>query len=267
MGPAEASADGQSSRGAPVREVVYLSEGKLNEFLPEPRRALPAVKLHAGVSLAGINVETPASNSVQDLRRHLKRVEKAMARHTPRHTESELAPGRWVRFEAALDWVTLRGRYQDLVLFVDRAPDRARPDPAGATRRVLLHGSARHLLGRPPVQVDGPALTGLDGGGHSAGTAFVTNAGHAVSALAGASDPLEPESGADGEPHPSRPLLHRAGIRDLLAALDAERTEVSTSAVMTGYARVSALLPETATEASCLVASPLIVEYVNWSAR
>lgn len=33
--------------------------------------------------------------------------------------------------------------------------------------------------------------------------------------------------------------------------------------MMTGYARVSALLPETATEVSCLVASPLIVEYVH----
>ncbi|MGW1412242.1 SAVMC3_10250 family protein [Streptomyces sp. NPDC002403] len=247
-----------------MREVVYLSEGKLNEFLPEPRRALPAVKLHAGVSLAGVNVENPAPDSARDLRRHLKQVEKKVARHTLQYTESELAPGRWVRFSTLLNWVTLRGRYQDLVLFVDPAPDSAQPHAAGATRRLLLHGSARHLRGRPPSQVDGPALSGLEDGGCSAGRTFVTNAGHVVSALAHAHDPLEPESGADeGSPAEPTGLRHRAGIRDLLAALDAESTEVSTSAMMTGYARVSALLPETTTEAGCLVASPLIVEYVN----
>ncbi|MEU0343148.1 SAVMC3_10250 family protein [Streptomyces bobili] len=244
-----------------MREVVYLSEGKLNGFLPEPRLALPTVNLHAGVSLAGINVEQPAPDSGRDLRRHLKRVEKDMARRTPWYTEPELTPGRWVMFEAPLNWVTLRGRYQDLVLFVDPPPDSAPSHETSATRRLLLHGSARHLLGRPPVQVDGPELTGLEGGGHSAGTTFVTNAGHVVSALA---HPHDPESGADGgnPPEPTAPL-HSAGIRDLLTALDAESTEVSTSAVMTGYARVSALLPETATEVSCLVASPLIVEYVH----
>ncbi|MFD7528559.1 SAVMC3_10250 family protein [Streptomyces sp. NPDC059849] len=247
-----------------MREIVYLSEGKLNQFMPEPRRALPAVKLHAGVSLAGINVENPAPDSTRDLRRHLKQVEKQVARHTLQYTEPELTPGRWVRFSAPLNWVTLRGRYQDLVLFVDPAPESTHPSAAGTTRRLLLHGSARHLRGRPPIQVDGPELSVLTSGGCSAGMTFVTNAGHVVSALAHALDPLEPESGADGEnsSEPTDPR-HRAGIRDLLAALDAESTEVSTSAMMTGYARVSALLPETTTEASCLVASPLIVEYVN----
>lgn len=185
-----------------MREVVYLSEGKLNGFLPEPRLALPTVNLHAGVSLAGINVEQPAPDSGRDLRRHLKRVEKDMARRTPWYTEPELTPGRWVMFEAPLNWVTLRGRYQDLVLFVDPPPDSAHSHETSATRRLLLHGSARHLLGRPPVQVDGPELTGLEGGGHSAGTTFVTNAGHVVSALA---HPHDPESGADGETRPRRP--------------------------------------------------------------
>ncbi|WP_025618882.1 hypothetical protein [Salinispora cortesiana] len=42
-----------------MREVVYLSTGKLNEFVPEPRRALPAVKFHAGGSFAGVDVPSP----------------------------------------------------------------------------------------------------------------------------------------------------------------------------------------------------------------
>ncbi|MGW4549629.1 SAVMC3_10250 family protein [Streptomyces violaceorubidus] len=243
-----------------MREVVYLSEGKLSGFLPEPRRALPTIKLHAGVSIAGINVESPGPDLDRDLLRHLKRVEKELERHAPSHLEPDLAPGRWVQFEAPLSWITLRGRYQDLVLFVDPAPS---PPEAGVTRRLLLHGSARHLSGRPPVQIDGPALTDLEGGGHSAGTLFVTQAGHVLAALAQAQGPLGPDARDGDSPLGPATSLSRAGIRELLTALDAESAEVSTSALMIGYARVSALLPATATEGSCLVASPLFVEYVS----
>lgn len=229
-----------------MREVVYLSTGKLNEFVPEPRRALPAVKLHAGGSFAGVDLASPAPDSVREMRRHLARVEKRMGRDTPWYTEPGLAPGRWVRFEAALDWVTLRGSGQDLVLFVDPVDSSG----SGFQRRLLLHGSARHLRGGPPVQVDGPALTGLEGG-HSAGTVFVTQAGHVVSALT-------PDS-----PEATSGPLSRTGVRDLLAALDAQRPTVSTAARVTGLARVSALLPAAGGDGGCLVASPLIVEYVN----
>ncbi|MFE6772982.1 SAVMC3_10250 family protein [Streptomyces fimicarius] len=240
-----------------MREVVYLSEGKLSGFMPEPRRALPAIKLHAGVSMAGVNVESPAADLDRDLLRHLKRVEKDLERHAPSYLEPELTPGRWVQFEAPLSWITLRGRYQELVLFVDPAPS---PPEAGATRRLLLHGSARHLSGRPAVQIDGPALSGLDGGGHSAGTLFVTQAGHVLAALAQGS--IGPDAQDEAQPEPAS-SLSRAGIRELLTALDAESAEVSTAALMIGYARVSAVLPATANDGGCLVASPLIVEYVS----
>ncbi|MBD0689956.1 SAVMC3_10250 family protein [Streptomyces sp. CBMA123] len=245
-----------------MREVIYLSEGKLREFLPEPRRALPAVSLHAGLPFAGMDVATPTSNNAQDLRRHLKRVEKTLTRKLPHYTEANIDTGSWVKFETRLNWVTLRDRYRDLVLFVDSELNHE----TGGPRRLLLHGSARHLLGRPPVQVDGPALTGLEGGGHSAGTIFVTNAGHVVNALAHSLNELGPEAGEGAEPLPEATApLHRKGLRDLLAALDAERehAEVRTSAVVTGLARVSAVLEETSTEVGCMVASPLVVEYVK----
>lgn len=247
-----------------MREVVYLSEGKLNEFLIEPRRALPAIKLHAGVPLAGIDVEKPTSNDVRELRRHLERIEKEMKRRTAVYTDPGLAPGLWVRFTTSLKWVTLSGRYQDLVLFVNPSPDSAHLHDASAARRLLLHGSARYLRGRSPTQLDGPELNGLEGTGQSAGTTFITNAGRVISALADTHNPDEPRGLViEGRSLKLIARTHRAGIRDLLAALDADDTEVSTSAWMTGYARVSAVLPETATAAGCLVASPLIVEYVS----
>ncbi|MET3986253.1 SAVMC3_10250 family protein [Streptomyces sp. PvR034] len=243
-----------------MREVIYLSEGKLSGFLPEPRLALPTIKLHAGVSMAGINVESPATDLDRDLLRHLKRVERDLERRAPSHLEPELAPGHWVQFEAPLSWITLRGRYQDLVLFVDPAPS---PPEAGVTRRLLLHGSARHLSGRPPVQIDGPALTDLEGGGHSAGTLFITQAGHLLAALTRDQSELGPDAQDDFTSPGPAPSLSRAGVRELLTALDTQSAEVSTSALMIGYARVSALLPATGTDGGCLVASPLIVEYVS----
>ncbi|MDH6134846.1 hypothetical protein P3T37_004255 [Kitasatospora sp. MAA4] len=202
---------------------------------------------------------TPTSNNVHDLRRHLKQVEKTLARKLRYHTDANIGTGSWIKFETRLDWVTLRDRYQGLVLFVDSDLSHE----AGGQRRLLLHGSARHLLGRLPTQVDGPALTGIDGG-YSAGTIFVTSAGQVVDVLANSPDELGPEAGADAEPFPE-PIapLPRKGLRDLLAALDAERTEVSTSAVVTGLARVSAVLEGTSTDVGCVVASPLVVEYVQ----
>ncbi|WP_263404863.1 SAVMC3_10250 family protein [Salinispora fenicalii] len=83
------------------------------------------------------------------------------------------------------------------------------------------------------------------------GSSFVTQAGHVVSALA-------PDS-----PEATSGPLSRNGVRDLLAALDAQRPTVSTAARVTGLARVSALLPAAGGDVDCLVASPLIVEYVN----
>ncbi|MET7640490.1 SAVMC3_10250 family protein [Streptomyces sp. NPDC005438] len=244
-----------------MREVVYLSEGKLSGFLPEPRRSLPTIKLHAGGSMAGINVETPATDPGRELSRRLKQVEKDLERRAPSHLETDLTPGRWVQFEAPLSWITLRGRYQDLVLFVDPAPS---PPETGATRRrLLLHGSARHLSGRPPTQVDGPALTGEGGRIDSVGTSFVTEAGRVLAELARTQDPLGSDRQDGDTPNGSATSLPRAGIRDLLTVLDAKNAEVNTAALMIGYARVSALLPATATEGDCLVASPLIVEYVS----
>ncbi|MER7536940.1 hypothetical protein ABTX77_19495 [Streptomyces sp. NPDC097704] len=62
---------------------------------------------------------------------------------------------------------------------------------------------------------------------------------------------------------PLAPALSAAGIRDLLRALDAGREGINTTAPMTGNARVTALLPERGGAPRCLVASPLMVEYVR----
>ncbi|GCB44656.1 hypothetical protein SNL152K_1946 [Streptomyces sp. NL15-2K] len=50
-------------------------------------------------------------------------------------------------------------------------------------------------------------------------------------------------------------------MQELLHALDDADDSIDTSAVMTGYARVTGLIPHTYATSRCVVASPLVVEY------
>ncbi|MFF8598837.1 SAVMC3_10250 family protein [Streptomyces sp. NPDC015232] len=237
-----------------MREVVYLSRGKLRQFLPEPRRAPRAGALRLTTPLGGVDVDAPAADGEQDQMRHLQRVQKHLERSAAWYEEPGLRPGQWVQFEADLRCVTLRGDYSSLVLFVDSG------SADGGACRLLMHGSVHHLLGLTPEPTTGPALERCTGGGEdSGGETFLTKAGEVVRQL------TAPAPHADGSeplsPAPLAPTLSSHGIRVLLAALDAGRGDIDASAPMIGYARVTALLPERNGAPRCLVASPLTVEY------
>ncbi|MEU7510473.1 SAVMC3_10250 family protein [Streptomyces sp. NPDC042898] len=251
-----------------MRDVIYLSVGKLRQFLPEPRRAPRAGALRVSTPFGiGVDVDAQADDGEQGRMRHLRQVQQHLEETALWYEDPGLRPGLWAQFEAPMRCVTLRGTYQDLVLFVDSGPD------SGSGCRLLLHGSAQHLLGWTPQPTDGPALEGLTGG-DSIGAVFLTRAGEVVQALSPApapdSDPDSDPGGSDSDSDPRgasasplAPALSAAGTRELLRALDAGRDDIDTTAPMTGYARVTALLPERYGAPPCLVASPLTVEYVR----
>ncbi len=122
--------------------------------------------------------------------------------------------------------------------------------------RLLMHGSVRHLRGWTPMAVDGPALE-VETSASSLGTAFVTRAGQVVESLTRHRDPLPMEQTASRE----AVRLHGRGVQELLNALDDEDSSIEMSAMMTGYARVTGLLPSAGATSRCVVASPLVVEY------
>ncbi|MGW9038837.1 SAVMC3_10250 family protein [Streptomyces sp. NPDC055721] len=250
-----------------MRDVIYLSVGKLRQFLPEPRRAPRAGALRVSTPFGiGVDVDAQADDGEQGRMRHLRQVQQHLEETALWYEDPGLRPGLWVQFEAPMRCVTLREDYRDLVLFVDSGAG------SGSGCRLLLHGSAQHLLGWTPQPTDGPVLEGLIGG-DSIGSVFLTRAGEVVRALSGDSDPdsgpdSDPDSGPDSRPggafaSPLAPALSAAGTRELLRALDAGHDGIDTTAPMTGYARVTALLPERYGAPPCLVASPLTVEYVG----
>jgi hypothetical protein len=232
------------------QEIIYLSDAKLGQFISNPRPRLPALKANISTPVGGVNLETPGVDEPRKTTQQLRRVERQLAKAARPFTASDLRPGQWVEFTVALRWVALKGQYRDLVLFVDPAADTWPQPELPLGRRLLLHGSTRHLRGHPAVPVDGPELRELAGWA-SAGTMVVTKAGQLVQALAD----------AEAQGAASVCLPTGSDVRDLLQALDASRGEVDTAALVTGYARVSGLLPATDTTHGCLIASPLIVRY------
>lgn len=162
-----------------VREIVYLSESKLRQFVPAPRRVPRTGALRVTTPLGGIDMDAPAASAEQGQLRHLRDVSKHVELMADWYAQPDLRPGQWVQFEAPLRCVTLGGAHQELVLFVDPAGRGRTGSVADEDCRLLMHGSVRHLRGWTPMSVDGPAL-GVENSVSSLGTAFVTRAGQVV---------------------------------------------------------------------------------------
>ncbi|MEW2706118.1 SAVMC3_10250 family protein [Streptomyces koyangensis] len=239
-----------------VREIVYLSESKLRQFVPAPRRVPRAGALRVTTPLGGIDMDAPTPDLEQGQLRHLRDVSRHVELMADWYAQPGLCPGQWVQFEAPLRCVTLGGAHQDLVLFVDPSGQWGTGSVTDEGCRLLMHGSVRHLRGWNPTSVDGPALE-VEYSASSLGTAFVTRIGQIVEALTRHRDPqlLEQTSSLGAV------RLHRRGVQELLEALDSGGDCIDTSALMTGYARVTGVLSSAGSTSRCVVASPLIVEY------
>ncbi|MFJ6792732.1 SAVMC3_10250 family protein [Streptomyces sp. NPDC091268] len=241
-----------------MREIVYLSESKLRQFVPEPRRVPRAGALRVTSPFGGIDMDAPAPDSEQGQLRHLRDVYKHVGLVADWYEAPDLRPGQWVQFEAPIRCVTLSGAHQDLVLFVDSGSGTGTEPAPDERSRLIMHGSVRHLRGWTPMPVDGPALE-VENSASSLGTAFVTRAGQVVEALTRLRDPLS----AEQSPPRSAVRLHGRGVQELLNALDDEDGGIDMSAMMTGYARITGVLPSTPAAPRCVVASPLVVEYAT----
>ncbi|MEU5080896.1 hypothetical protein HB370_34785 [Streptomyces sp. DSM 40868] len=240
--------------GAELREFVYVSDSKLRQFLPKPSRLSMPAAIRLNTPVGGVDLEQGPPDSERGRLRRLEKVDRHLNDRAEWFGDPAVRPGGWVWFEAPLRCVTLRGEYQHMVLFADPAPGEDEEYGRQTGCRLLMHGSARHLLGYAPVSVEGPQLMDIEGGS-SIGWSFLTSVGHVVRTLSLGSGPAAVDA-----PVPSTEL-HGAGVRELMAALDTRHAQAGGAALMQGYARVTTVLPASDTAARLVVASPLTVEY------
>jgi hypothetical protein len=226
--------------GGEMRELVYLSRGKLDQFWRDTsterkRRRIKDVGATAPMGLGGFQVgltdQTPTAEqpSLADV---IARIDSAKD-PAPWWSEADVRPGDWVRFEADLSFAILPGS-QRMLLFWD-------PRPGFGQTRLMLHGSPKHLKG---VNPDEPSLD-AEAMGWSSGTMAAVMARFA-------------QNLGDGSLHEGLERIHghldHAYPRDMAAR-------------MTGYARVT-FNTEVAgyvhgPNYRVVVASPLVVEYAR----
>ncbi|MFG2292806.1 SAVMC3_10250 family protein [Streptomyces sp. NPDC048603] len=247
-----------------MRELIYLSDGKLHQFVPAARRTPRTGALRLTTPVGGIDVDAPAADAERQRLRRLDQVDRHLQESARWFAEPDLRPGQWVQFEAPLHCVTLGGTYRNLVLFADTAPGREPEHDREAGCRLLMHGSAHHLLGHAPVPVEGPPLERYEDFGSSYGSVFLTHAGRVVAALAAASHPAPGEAEPPaGDPEPAGEAVGpagRDGVLALLRAIDSSPVLDGTAVWMRGYARVTVLPGADPGTPRCVVASPLTVE-------
>lgn len=241
-----------------VRELVYLSDAKLAQFVP----TLTAVRRWPRFSVKTPVVEVsyePGPDDDARRRKHFDRVVTQIERSARWFADDAVAAGDWVQFEAPLNHVLLDRRDRPpLLLFTDR-PTVTDEHPTPDRLRLLLHGSAKHLLPvqrppRVPALSDDADVTDF-GGGDSAGSLWSS-----PSALRVLLDGMRARERPSADPgNPLLPLGDTVGT--VLYAVD-RRSAPETAAWQAGYARVTAAVRMPGGK-RCVVASPLYVEHAT----
>lgn len=232
-----------------MRELVYLSEAKLAQFLPQK----PPWWARLGRN-ARVEVSTPVGSvdlyagepMAKPTTAHLQAVIAKIETEAKWLNDPEVCPGQWVQFEMPMNYIIVssvnlpgRGLRSVIVegetgplLFLDSNDTQARGP------RLLLHGSARHLLGHNtrPDQVELQTE-------YNSGDRFLLQF-----LRSSVRDPLK--DGGDGHPHPG------IALRSLVRHLD-ERMGRETASWMAGYARVTMRV------GGAIGATPLYVERVS----
>ncbi|MFH8293023.1 SAVMC3_10250 family protein [Streptomyces sp. NPDC018059] len=256
-----------------MRELLYLSDSKIQQFVPSLRTLWNRPDIAVTSPFGGI-----AFNGAPDARRtkfhHLARVVKRIERSARWFTEP-VQPGAWVAFEAPMNYFTLGAPFGGILLFSD-IPRATEYYPSGGRVRLILHGSSRHLLiSRPAVEVNPPGEQQID-------AVFGGSSGDDFEILVSNLDLLQEALHSRGVDPPAERIefrrthaLRQAALQ-LVTALDAASHQ-ETAAMMVGYARVTAYLDsmrmawmsspkptpeqEELSHAACVVATPLYVEY------
>jgi hypothetical protein len=261
-----------------MRELIYLSDSKLEQFLPELRSLWPRPKLSLKTPFAGVEVD-PTPDARKSRLQHLAKVTAQIKRSAEWFAAPDLGPGQWVAFQAPLNYVILPEALGRMLVFID--PGRAVSGyPGGESVRLLLHGSSRHLIGGPPprqakVPEGENAYYEYTGFGSSAMPGYYHAVKNVEVLLRAFYGNIDFERDVSESPEKARDHLPR-GTQLLAAAID-KQVHPKMAAWMAGYARVtiSVSIPRARNPrlfrrgldpddlVRYVVASPLYVEYAS----
>ncbi|WJV49116.1 SAVMC3_10250 family protein [Streptomyces flavofungini] len=245
-----------------MRELVYLSDRKLRQFMPDRPRRLVRGGWQVTTPVGGVGLDPEVPDAERERGERLRRIVRHVSAAAGWFAEPGLRAGSWVQFEAPLNFRALRGAAPGMVLFVD-PPRGVEGYETGGAVRLLLHGSVEHLAGgRVPVVAEPPALSETvhhAGGWDCSGGDWVELLTTQASVLLGSLTSQPDATSEDEAQEPVSPVTLLEGTRQLLAALD-RQLPVETAAWMRGYARVTAALE--CGDVRYVVATPLYVEYV-----
>jgi hypothetical protein len=246
-----------------VRELVYLSDRKLEQFLPTLRSFWPRPKVNLKSPVADVALE-PVQDAEKNRIRHLARVIADIEISARWFTDPDVKAGQWIHFEAPLNHLEVDSDGMDIVFFVD--PKTATANyPTGGSTRLILHCSGSHLRTRnPPTRVDRPngeQVRLVQPSGSGPGVFTVDNIQLLLRLLRSQPQPVDNDK--PPLPIPPRQLRLPTAVSRLLRAIDS-RVFPETAAWMAGYARVTASVAAPGKRlhpAHYLIASPLYVEY------
>ncbi|WP_406447008.1 SAVMC3_10250 family protein [Streptomyces sp. NBC_01613] len=267
-----------------MRELVYLSDSKLRQFVPEGRRGRIGRRLSAlrvTTPVGGLELESADDpDTERQKQRHLSSVVRHIEEQALWFQDRASRSGRWVYFEAPLN---ILGKPDDgTVLFVDPEPGEVEGYDQPNGSRLLLHGSTGHLYYTDAVEVEAlmsrdtsashpaePRLLIKGSGGYYPADVLrdpALSASRAPTAEAPDAPALPPDrvSAVMGAEQGRNPRLRPSGIDILLETLQPYNSPW-TATWMRGYARVTACVPLPAGDGlhTCVVATPLYVERAN----
>ncbi|MGY9066903.1 SAVMC3_10250 family protein [Streptomyces sp. CAS3] len=239
-----------------MQELIYLSDAKLRQFVPEARRRfwigrrLTALRLGASAASFSGNVEIALgeAGAEQNNADQLAAVVQDIDRYAPWYWEREVRAGGWVYFEAPLFAFLPMEEGLETVLFTDVPPGRVQGHEPPHGTRLLLHGSRGHLMAEvPPISLRAPSV----------------NRSRLRMAMLGLEPIPVPTADQIDAPAPLRmPSLSESSLGGLV---DAVSTLSDAAAWMRGYARVSVVTQsldnETGEGYPLVVATPLFVAY------
>ncbi|MFD9007064.1 SAVMC3_10250 family protein [Streptomyces sp. NPDC059582] len=241
-----------------MQELIYLSDAKLRQFVPERRRRtrigrrLTALRLNASALAVGGSLELDLAevSAASGSRERLPDVIKTIEEHALWYQDPDVQTGRWVYFEAPFNVAGANGQIYKTVLFMDAPAASGDEQTHLSGVRLLLHGSPDHLL-RPVPETD-IVVYGVSG-------SLLSSLIHEV-----VEDPL-PNADNINAPHAPREPL-RDVRRGVCRALDVSNRFPEGAAWMRGYARVTlAVGPDPARQVpyAQVLATPLYVEYAH----